>query len=741
MRAMLLASGLVLLATTSQSAEPPWADRKLDPDTRAELLLKAMTPDERAGLLHGPMPGFVPAKRRPADMRIGAGYIAGVPRLNLPALNETDASLGVANLKNLRTDDMATAMPSGLSQASSWDLSLVEAGGRMIGAEARAKGYNVMLAGGVNLTRDPRAGRNFEYFGEDPLLSGMLGGAAIRGVQANHIVSTVKHYALNDVETSRNVHSIKMDEADMRESDLLAFQIAIEQGRPGSVMCSYNRINGVHACENDFLLNTVLRGDWGFKGWVMSDWGAVHSTGALMRGLDQQSGEQIDPKPFFGKLLKASLASGETPQSAVDTAARRILRTMFATGVIDHPVDAGAPSVVIDYDAHAKIAQATAEAGMVLLDNRAGLLPIATTARKILVVGGHADVGVLSGGGSSQVRPVGGPALELESSIQSRIIASNMMIYAPSSPVTELRKALPGAQIDFDDGADPARAAAKAKAADLVLVFAERWAVEAIDHADMSLGGGQDVLIDTVAGANAKTVVVLVTDGPVAMPWLAKVGGVLEAWYPGQRGGAAIAAVLTGAVNPSGRLPLTFPASLEQTPNPQLLASSADGASSGEAAVYGVDANARAFDLVFAEGADVGYRWYDKTGAKPLFAFGHGLSYTQFAYDKLTAKGGKTITVRFKVSNRGDRAGIETPQVYARIGGAKRLIGWTRVNLKPGQSRAVSISADPRLLADYDVQVRGWRIAPGDYTVEVAKAANAPQLTGKVSLGARTIKP
>ena len=741
MRKMLLASGLALLATASQAAQPPWADRKLDPDTRADLLLKAMTPEERAVLLHGPMPGFVPAKRRPADMRIGAGYIAGIPRLNVPALNETDASLGVANLKNLRADDVATAMPSGLSQASSWDPTLVEAGGRMIGAEARAKGYNVMLAGGVNLTRDPRAGRNFEYFGEDPLLSGMLGGAAIRGVQSNHIVSTVKHYALNDVETSRNVHSIKMDEADMRESDLLAFQIAIEQGRPGSVMCSYNRVNDVHACENDFLLNTVLRGDWGFKGWVMSDWGAVHSTGALTKGLDQQSGEQIDPKPFFGKLLKASVASGETPQSAIDTAARRILRSMFATGVMDDPVATGEPSAAIDYEAHARVAQASAEAGMVLLDNRASLLPLAPGARKILIVGGHADVGVLSGGGSSQVRPVGGPALEVESSIQSKIIASNMMIYAPSAPLGELRKALPGAHIDFDDGADPARAAAKAKTADVVLVFAERWAVEAVDHADMSLGGGQDALIETLAGANAKTVVVLVTDGPVAMPWLAKVGGVLQAWYPGQRGGAAIARVLTGAVNPSGRLPLTFPVGVGQTPNPQLLAIGADAAANGQGAVYGVDANARSFDLVFAEGADVGYRWYDKTGAKPLFAFGHGLSYTQYAYDALTAKGGKTVTVRFKVSNRGDRAGVETPQVYARIGGVKRLIGWTRVDLKPGETKSVSITADPRLLADYDVQARGWRIAPGAYAVEVAKAADAPQLSSKVSLSGRTIKP
>jgi beta-glucosidase len=400
--AMLLAGPSILAQARDR---PPQ-----DADRRAAATLAKMTAEEKLALIHGPMPSLLEKAKQPVGVPMAAGYIAGVPRLGIPALAETDASLGVSNLNNLRKGDVATAMPSGLAQAATWDVDLVRAGGAMIGSEARAKGFNVMLAGGVNLVRDPRGGRNFEYLGEDPLLAGTLVGAQISGVQSNGIISTIKHFAINPLETGRNVHSVNMAEAPLRESDLLAFQLGIEKGKPGAVMCAYNRVNSAFACQNPFLLNDVLRRDWGFKGFVMSDWGAVHSSEAIVAGLDQQSGEQIDGKRWFSTLMTQAVAEGRVPQSAIDTAALRILRSIYAHGLVDNPV---VPGGAIDYDAHALLAQRAAEEGMVLLRNEGAILPLAATARKIVVIGGHADIGVLSGGGSSQVRPVGGFALEV----------------------------------------------------------------------------------------------------------------------------------------------------------------------------------------------------------------------------------------------------------------------------------------------------------------------------------------
>ncbi|RZA05477.1 MAG: glycoside hydrolase family 3 protein, partial [Proteobacteria bacterium] len=339
--------------------------------------------------------------------------------------------------------------------------------GTAMGAEVRATGFNVLLAGGVNLIREPRNGRNFEYFSEDPLLSGVMAGHAIRGLQSNQIVSTVKHYAMNAQETGRAVLSAAIGEAAMRESDLLAFQIAIEIGNPGSVMCSYNRVNGVHACENSFLLNDVLRRDWGYKGWVMSDWDAVHSP-SIRQGLDQESGTGPQQTvEYFGSLLRADLAAGRISVSDIDRSVLRILRTMYANGLADNPVRKGQPS---DFETGGRAAQQIAERGIVLLKNDADLLPIADSAKRVLLVGGHADMGVLQGGGSSQVWPVGGASLSLE--VPGAPVYLRR-IYSPSSPLKALRNQLPGAAVTYDDGTDPARAAAAAAKADIVLVFAE----------------------------------------------------------------------------------------------------------------------------------------------------------------------------------------------------------------------------------------------------------------------------
>ena len=733
-------SSVLLLAAVGTMLTPlpgHARDAKQAPERRAAETVAKMTDAEKIQLLHGPMPGLLAPSKRPQGLTMGAGFIEGIERLGIPTLVESDASLGVSNLMEMRKGDVATALPSGLSLASTWNPELARAGGAMIGAEARAKGFNVMLVGGVNLVRDPRAGRNFEYLGEDPLLAGELVGNQISGVQSNNIIGTIKHFALNDQETGRNIASVAMDEQAMRESDLLAFQIGMERGNPGSVMCGYNRVGGTYVCEHPFLLNDVLRRDWGFKGYVMSDWGAVHSTEAILAGLDQQSGEQLDAKRYFSTSLVEAVKQGKVPQSAVDKAAARVLYAIYAHGVADSPLQSGQ---AIDYDAHAQVAQRAAEEGTVLLRNEGGILPLAATAKRILVVGGNADVGVPSGGGSSQVNPVGGLKRVSKGAESGPAAGFARRGYGGTAPLDALRAEFPGATISYLDGKDAPAAADAAKAADVVIVFAEKYSSEAMDHQDVSLG--EDALIDAVASANGKTIVVLETGNPVLMPWRDKVPAILSAWYGGQRGGAAIARILTGKVNPSGHLPVTFPAALDQLPNPVLPGSDAPPADKETRAVYGLQAGLKPFDIHYPEGSDVGYRWFDKKGLKPLYPFGHGLSYTQFRYDGLKVTGGKTLTVRFTVANSGQRAGADVPQVYVtRPGKAKRLIGWAKPDLKPGESQEVTVTADMRVLADFDAKAQRWVLPAGEVKVEVGTSAADPVLTGTARLNRSVRRP
>lgn len=706
-----------------------WTNQSLSPDLRAAAALAAMTREEKLSLLSTPLALFR-EKGAPDSTPISAGFIRPIPRIGIPLVSESDASLGVANLNNFRKGDVATALPSALALGSSWDPDIAYRSGAMIGSEARAKGMGIMLAGGVNLVRDPRAGRSFEYISEDPLLSGILGGKVIAGVQSNRIISTAKHYAVNDLETGRNVYNVSMSESVMRESDLLAFQIAIEIGKPGSIMCAYNKVNDVYACENKFLLTDVLRRDWGFDGFVMSDWGAVHSLGSITAGLDQQSGYQTDKEHYFGPVLVKALDTGEMSMDAVDTAAKRILRTLYAHDVIDNPPKTGD---AIDYDTNAKIAQEQAEAGIVLLRNEGGILPLAATAKHIVVIGGHADLGVLIGGGSSQVASVGGLALALKQKGEG-IRAVIKRTYGGTAPLAALKALFPSAQIDYLDGTDPAAAAALAAKADVAIVFAEKWFSEAWDSPDIALGDGQDELIEKIVSANPKTVVVLETGNAVAMPWRDRVPAILAAWYPGQRGGEAIARILAGAVNPSGHLTVTFPASTAQLPLPKLPSEGVPEPMKGDSN-YGVLADRVPFSFSHPEGADVGYRWFTRTGAKPLYPFGHGLSYTNFRYDGLTAKGAKTIKVTFDVTNIGRRPGADVSQVYItppdRI---KRLAGWGKPQLAVGARQNVTVHVDPRLLADFNAQKKRWVIRPGTYRVEVGTSATDTALQTDVRL-------
>lgn len=729
-RTLALAAPLLALAATTaitapaiaQQAPRPWTNAKLSPDARAKLVLAQMTEDEKLTLVFGLFgTDFAPKNfKTPAEARPGsAGYIPGIPRLGIPAQWQSDAGVGVATQGGAEHKRLRTSLPSGLATAATWDPALAFKGGAMIGAEARASGFNVLLAGGVNLLREPRNGRNFEYGGEDPLLAGTMVGAQIAGIQSNHIISTVKHYAINDQETDRNKMNAVLDRTAARMSDLLAFNFAVEKGTPGSVMCSYNKVDGLYACEQPWLLTDVLRRDWGWQGYVMSDWGATHSTvAAANAGLEQESGWPFDEQPYFREPLKAAIGKGEVSKARLDEMAHRILRTMFAHGLFEHPITAApldlAPAML---KAHADVTRADAEAAIVLLQNKGDVLPLAATAKRIVVIGGHADKGVLAGGGSSLVYPVGGNAVP---GLEPKAWPGPVM-YHPSSPLEALRRQLPNATITYVDGTDPAAAAAAARQADVAVVFATQWAGEAFD-VSLTLTDNQDALIDAVAGANAKTVVVLETGGPVLTPWADKTAAILEAWYPGTAGGEAIANVLTGKVNPSGHLPASFPRSLSQLPKPS-------APNEGETR--------------YVEGAAVGYKWYDAKGDKPQFAFGHGLSYTRFGYAGLKAGAPKgQVTVSFTIRNTGTRAGADVAQVYVSGEGweaPKRLGAFQKVALAPGASKPVTVTVDPRLLATFDGATNRWKIAGGSYKVLLGHSSDDIAATTTVTVPARTL--
>ena len=694
----------------ADSPARPWMNTQLSPDQRAALVLKAMTQDEKFHLIRTEFGDTQNGHTKSAGALGSAGYMPAIERLGLPAIQESDAGLGVAKPHELG----ATALPSGLATAASFDPQLAYAGGAMIGSEAHRRGFNVMLAGGVDLVRDPRNGRNFEYAGEDPLLAGTIVGQAIAGIQSQHLVSTIKHFAINDLETGRNTLSAQIDPVAAHESDLLAFEIAIDSGHPGSVMCSYNRVNTVYACENDWLLNQVLKHDWHYPGFVMSDWGAVHSAGkAALAGLDQESaGETFDDKVHFDQPLRAAVTSGEVPQSRIDDMCLRILRSLFATGVIDHPAKA-AP---IDFAADRKVAQQAEEAGAVLLRNEHDLLPL-TAKQSVAVIGAHADKGVLSGGGSSLVQSPAGNAVPG--------LAPNdwpgPIVYQPSAPLAAIGRRAQG-RVAYADGKDVAAAAKLAAQSDVAVVFVQQWSAESFDWPTMALLDNQDALVAAVTKANPHTIVVLENNGPVRLPWLDQTGAVLEAWYPGAGGGEAIARLLYGEVEPSGRLPLSWPRDESQLPRPQI-----PGAG---LAALGVPPQGKPADEVDyrIEGADVGYRWFQRKGLEPLFPFGYGLSYTTFAYDKLQARWEHDkLVIGFDLRNRGQRAGIDVPQLYVTLPGAghtRRLAGWSRVALKPGEVRHVEITADPRILGDYDQAKHAWQRPAGSYRVQLGHSAN-----------------
>ncbi len=499
---------------------------------RAQMALDQMTEQEKLSLVHGVIAAPWGGKPRPEGSIGSAGYVSGVPRLGIPALQETDAELGVANPGDVRHGDTATAMPSDLALASTWDPALARLQGQAVGAEARAKGFNVLLGGAANLIRDPRGGRNFEYFSEDPLLTGVMAGSMIEGVQSRHIISTIKHFALNAQETDRVVLDARIDPAATRESDLLAFEIAIERGRPGSVMCAYNQVNGSYSCENDWLLNGVLKTDWAYPYFVMSDWGAVHSTvRSAMAGLDQESGEQLDTQNFFADGLLQAIADGRVPQARLDDMARRILTSIFAHGLADEP-DASAP---VDFAASDRTALAIAREGTVLLRNQ-GLLPLPAETRSLVVIGAHADRGVPSGGGSSQVIPRGGIAAK------EQIGENQAMIFDPGSPLEAIRHQFPRAHVDFDDGSDLAARGRGGGEGRRGHPFRRSIHDRKRRRPKASICRASKTVLSRLSRAPIRAPQSCSRRAArCSCPGSNRQRAVLEAWYPGQKGGEAIA--------------------------------------------------------------------------------------------------------------------------------------------------------------------------------------------------------
>jgi beta-glucosidase len=721
------------------SAQQPWMDPSLSPDQRADLLESQMTVADKVQLVTGD--GVC---EQGAD-----GFVLGQPSLGIPNLNLTGGGQGVDNLcsASRQSDFSDTLLPAPIAMSASWDPQVAYADGELIGRETRDEGINVSIGGDVNLARDPRNGRTYEAEGEDPLLAGTMAGWQLRGTQSQHVIATIKHFAENNEEVYRHGQNSIVDERTMRELELRAFETGIKTSDAGAVMCSYNNVNGVPACQDHYLLTDVLKRDWGFRGWVMTDWWAcgpldfdtIRDAGSVSAGLNNQCTTQeaaiagLDQEQpnanVFGPALAAEVAQGAVPIERLNDMVHRILRTMFKFGLFDDP-----PVVEpLDIAAGAAESQRLEEQSAVLLKNTADLLPLdPSRPLKLAVIGASANTAPPQGAGSAAVAPA-----------------------LTDTPLQGISAVAPNAAVQYVDGSDAAAAAAAAQSADVAIVYGRDCESEDQDRANLALEplsysscpGNPNVSIPTpppaddvisaVAKANPRTVVVLMTGGPATMPWVSDVPGVLEAWYPGEYGGHAIARLLFGQVNPSGRLPVTFPVSEADLPT----AASTDIWPGTSASSF------------YREGLDLGYRWYDDKGIAPLFPFGFGLTYGgHFNYSGLKISPGSVpvpstptnghllTTVSFAVRNAGTRAATEVPQVYVGFPAAvgeppKRLVGWGRRQIAPGHTASFSTTIDDRALAYWNVDRHDWVVAPGPYPICVGASSRGLRLVGTLRLG------
>lgn len=614
-----------------------------------------------------------------------AGETAAIPSLCIPALHLEDGPAGVG-------DGMTgvTQFPAPVALAASFDPAAAQGYGAAIGAEQRAKGANVELGPTVNIVRDPRWGRAFESLGEDPYLTGQLAAAEIQGVQSHGVIDMVKHLGVYNEETLRDTAAddALVSERAMQEIYLPAFETAVEQGHAGAVMCSYNEVNGTPACQDPYLLAQVLDGQFGFSGFVASDWFAAKSSApSVAAGLDMQMPDSC----YYGQALSQDLADGAVTQGQLDEMVGRVLSSMFAEGLFDE-AQTGSPGAVATSPADRELAASVAEEGTVLLKDSGGVLPLdAGRLRSIAVIGADAGAGAYSAGGGSAT-------------------VDSSSVVTPYQGIS--RRAGRSVAVSYDDGSNPSAAATSAKEAQVAVVFVDLPEAEDEDLATIGLPAGDDQLIEDVAAANPHTVVVLNTGSAVTMPWIDKVAGVVEAWYPGQEDGDAIAAVLFGDVDPSGKLPVTFPVDLSQVPAHTPLQWPGAGA------------------ISYSEGVLVGYRYYDAEGETPLFPFGYGLSYTTFGFSgpRFLAGPSGQLSLQVSVRDTGERAGADVVQLYVgdpatSAEAPDQLKGFQRVELQPGQTSTVRFSLDARDLAYWDSAAGRWVVAPATYQVRVGDSS------------------
>jgi beta-glucosidase len=649
-------------------------------------------------------------------MLSGSGWMESqpIPRLGIPAIKMADGPLGVRNWRGSSAVTNAaatvpvtsTAFPAGIAMAATWDLELVARGARAIAQEVKALGRDMILGPTVNINRVPLWGRNFEGYGEDPYLAARMGVAYIKAVQAEGVIPSVKHFAANNEEYERHRIDEKIDERTLHEIYFPAFKAAVQEAGVWAVMSAYNKVNGLYCAENPYLLTETLRKRWGFRGFVISDWGSTYSTAATINAgmdLEMPGGEPM--RVWLGKpqtqndgngagwltaeKVLAAVSAGQVTQAAVDESVRRILRVMFTAGLFDHPHTDGGE---VDTAEQRQIARTAARESIVLLKNT-GVLPLsAERTPKIAVIGPNAAVARTGGGGSSLVRPK--YAVTALDGIKEAAGPHADIVYTP------------GAAMEAD-----AEAVSLARHSDVAVVVVgntPQIESEGFDRKSMDLPAGQDELIDSIASANKNTIVVVIAGSPVTMTkWIGRVSAVVFAWYGGQEAGHAIGDVLFGAVNPSGKLPVTFPKALQDSP--------AYGHYPGEN-----------LHVEYAEGIYVGYRGFDKRDIEPLFPFGHGLSYTKFEYSGLrVAFPDVGVTVR----NSGARAGAEVVQLYLQPPPSpvdrpvKELKGFARVRLEPGEAKTVSFTLDQAALSYYDAAVHDWVAQTGRFTVLVGASS------------------
>ena len=824
-------------AAKATSAQPTrtWLNAALTPDQRADQLIAQMTLAEKLAMLYG----------------IGGAYVGNVPantRLGIPAINLEDGPGGVADGMT-----QVTQFPAAIGVSASWDTSLMNQYGQDLGNEEVGKGANVVLAPTVNILRNPQWGRSFESLGEDPYLTSQMAVASIQGIQSQNAIATVKHLAANSQEYDRTTTSANVDARTLQEIYLPAFKAAVQQGQVGSVMCAYNKVNDIYSCEQPYLLNDVLKADWNFPGFVMSDWGATHSTlQASAAGLDMQMPNQS----FYGSALQTAVQNGQVSVQTINEMVQRILRTMFADGLFDHP-STGTPGSNVATAAHDQFAKQVAEQSTVLLQNKQSILPLGSATSSIAVIGADASTSpYTAGSGSSNVipgttvSPLQGILARAGSGVQVNYAQGNLtngdepqitsqyltpatgtgpglsgQYYnnmtlsgtpaftrvdpqigfnwnggSPSTgmPATQWSARWNGTitapqsgtytfSLDSDDGSrlfinnqkiidnwndqaattktgtvaltagqsysievdyyqngglsslnlgwqfpngsnNPLTVAAQtAKNANVAIVFANDQESEGVDRSSLSLANNQDQLIEAVAQANPHTIVVLHTGAPVLMPWVNQVQGIVEAWYPGQEDGNAIAAVLFGDVNPSGKLPMTFPVSASDVP------------ANTTAQYPGINDQAS-----YSEGLDVGYRYYDANNITPLFSFGYGLSYTNFAFSKLAISPGSgafngSVTVSATVTNTGSKAGSEVVQCYISDPSSaqeppKQLKSFQKISLAAGQAQNVSMKLDASAFAYWDTMANNWVVPQGNYSIMVGDSSRNLPLQGSYTV-------